>query len=225
MYESLQRLFDTGALPKSWTSGVVTMIPKTKAMQTPESLRPIALQTTRQKWLTNILLIQHEDVLVHCVPACSDTEASSSMSMAHGLFVMACGKEQRCHWTSKTRPPQCHTRWWRRRLALCAFRSCTFGYYCICCSAVPILGRQRIRPGGLPLPARGYAPRGPAVPSAILLGSVLCGLPTTRPRSGAHHHDVCGRPHHLSRQTGKPTLVGGGVEAGFLFWALLGVEG
>ena len=36
------------------------MIPKTKAMQTQDSLRPIALQTTRQKWLTNILLIQLE---------------------------------------------------------------------------------------------------------------------------------------------------------------------
>ena len=44
------------------------MIPKTKAMQTPDSLRPIALQTTRQKWLTNILLIQLEDVLLHCIP-------------------------------------------------------------------------------------------------------------------------------------------------------------
>ena len=45
------------------------MIPKTKAMQTPDSLRQIALQTTRQKWLTNILLIRMEDVLRHCIPA------------------------------------------------------------------------------------------------------------------------------------------------------------
>ena len=45
------------------------MIPKTKAMQTPHSLRPIALQTTRQKWLTNILLMQLEDVLLHCIPS------------------------------------------------------------------------------------------------------------------------------------------------------------
>ena len=45
------------------------MILKTKAMQTPDSLRPIALQTTRQKWLTNILLIQLEDVLLHCIPS------------------------------------------------------------------------------------------------------------------------------------------------------------
>ena len=45
------------------------MIPKTKAMQTPGSLRPIALQTTRQKWLTNNLLIQLEDVLLHYIPS------------------------------------------------------------------------------------------------------------------------------------------------------------
>ena len=45
------------------------MIPKTKAMQTPNSLRPIALQTTWQKWLTNILLIQLEDVFLHCIPS------------------------------------------------------------------------------------------------------------------------------------------------------------
>ena len=69
MYESLKRFLDTGTMPETWTSGVVTMIPKTKAMQTPDSLRPIALQTTRHKWLTNILLIQLEDVLLHCIPA------------------------------------------------------------------------------------------------------------------------------------------------------------
>ena len=69
MHESLKRFLDEGTMPETWTSGVVTMIPKTKAMQTPHSLRPIALQTTRQKWLTNILLIQLEDVLLHCIPA------------------------------------------------------------------------------------------------------------------------------------------------------------
>ena len=69
MYESLKRFLDAGTMPETWTSGVVTMIPKTKAMQTPDSLRPIALQTTRHKWLTNILLIQLEDVLLHCIPS------------------------------------------------------------------------------------------------------------------------------------------------------------
>ena len=69
MYESLQRFLDTSTMPETWTSGLVTFIPKTKAMQTPHSLRPIALQTTRQKWLTNILLIQLEDVLLHCIPS------------------------------------------------------------------------------------------------------------------------------------------------------------
>ena len=69
MYESLKRFLDAGTMPETWTSGVVTMIPKTKAMQTPDSLRPIGLQTTRQKWLTNILLIQLEDVLLHCIPS------------------------------------------------------------------------------------------------------------------------------------------------------------
>ena len=69
MNESLKGLLDMGTMPETWTSGVVTMIPNTKAMQTPDSLRPIALQTTRQKWLTNILLFQLEDVLLHCIPA------------------------------------------------------------------------------------------------------------------------------------------------------------
>ena len=67
MYDSMKRFLEVGKMPETWTSGVVTMIPKTKAMQTPDSLRPIALQTTRQKWLTNILLIQLEDVLLHCI--------------------------------------------------------------------------------------------------------------------------------------------------------------
>ena len=69
MYDSMKRFLEVGKMPETWTSGVVTMIPKTKAMQTPDSLPPIALQTTRQKWLTNILLIQLEDVLLHCIPS------------------------------------------------------------------------------------------------------------------------------------------------------------
>ena len=68
MYESLKRFLDMGTMPETWTSRVVTMIRKTKAMQTSESLRPIALQTTRQKWLTNIVLPQLKDVPLHCVP-------------------------------------------------------------------------------------------------------------------------------------------------------------
>ena len=38
MYDSLKRFVDVGKMPETWTSGVVTMIPKTKAMQTPHSL-------------------------------------------------------------------------------------------------------------------------------------------------------------------------------------------
>ena len=94
------------------------MIPKTKAMQTPDSLRPIALQTTGHNWLTNILLIQLEDVLLHCIPARKRasfvTEVSCNMSMVRGLCGMACKKERRCQWTSKMHFPRCHTRGWRR---------------------------------------------------------------------------------------------------------------
>ena len=68
MHASLKRFLNTGTMPQR-TSGVVTMIPKTKAMQIRDSLRPIALQTTRQKWLSNILLIQLEYVFLHCIPA------------------------------------------------------------------------------------------------------------------------------------------------------------
>ena len=46
MHESLKPFLNAGTMPVTWMSGVVTMIPKTKAMQTPDSLRPIALQTT-----------------------------------------------------------------------------------------------------------------------------------------------------------------------------------
>ena len=100
MHESLKRFLNTGTMPETWTSGVVTMIPKTRAMQTPDSLRPIALQTTRQMWLTNILVIQLEDVLLQGIPAqqtgfLRHTEPSSNMSMARRLSGMACRKERR----------------------------------------------------------------------------------------------------------------------------------
>ena len=47
MYESLKRFLGARTMPETWTSGVLTMIPGTKAMQPPGSLQPIALQTTR----------------------------------------------------------------------------------------------------------------------------------------------------------------------------------
>ena len=118
MDESLKNFLNTGTMPETWTSGVVTMTPKTKGMQTPNSLRPIALQTTRQKWFTNILLIELEDVLLHCIPAQQTgflrDRSILHMSMDRGLSEMACRMERRCHWTSKMRSPRCHTRWWRR---------------------------------------------------------------------------------------------------------------
>ena len=93
MYESLKRFLDAGTMPETWTSGVVTMNPKTKAMQTPDSLRPIALQTTRQKWLTNILLIRwrmyFSTASRHSKRVSFVTEVSSSMCMGHGLSGMA----------------------------------------------------------------------------------------------------------------------------------------
>ena len=67
MCNTMQRVIRVGCMPSSGTSAVVTMIPKTNAMQTLDMLRPIALQTTRQKWVTNILLILLKDVLQQCI--------------------------------------------------------------------------------------------------------------------------------------------------------------
>ena len=127
MYESLKRFLDAGTMPETWTSGVVTMIPKTKAMQTPDSLRPIALQTTRgsptfsrSSWRMYFSTASRHSKRVSFV-----TKVSSSMSMGHGLSGMAYVKERRCQWTSELRSPPCLTRWCRRHWVSCAYRSCT----------------------------------------------------------------------------------------------------
>ena len=191
MHESLKRFLDTGTMPETWTSGVVTMIPKTKAMQTPDLLRPFALQRLRQKWLTNILLIQLEDVLLHCIPAQQTGFLCHTSILQHvyGLRALWDGLQEGaalCVPYNVTRDgggvtgPNVHT--------VLVHPANTASTAC----AISVLSRQRISPGGLPLPARGYAPRGPSLPSAILSGSVLCYLPITRPRSRTHRHDVCG---------------------------------
>ena len=118
MYESLKRFLDVGTMPETWTSGVVTMIPKTKAMQTPDSLRPIALQTTGQKWLTNILLIQLEDVLLHCIPSQQTgfLRHRSILQHVYGSRALWDGLREGAAllWNSEMRFPRCLTRWCRR---------------------------------------------------------------------------------------------------------------
>ena len=44
------------------------MVPKSFGEPSVGNLRPIALQANRQKWVTNVLLIQLEDVLAQCIP-------------------------------------------------------------------------------------------------------------------------------------------------------------
>ena len=44
------------------------MVPKSFGEPSMGNLRPIALQTTRQKWVTNVHPIQLGDVLAQCIP-------------------------------------------------------------------------------------------------------------------------------------------------------------
>ena len=94
------------------------MIPKTKAMQTPDSLRPIALQTTRQKWLTNILLIQLEDVLLHCIPSQQTgfLRHRSILQHVYGSRALWDGLSEGAAFSVdlEMRFPRCLTRWCRR---------------------------------------------------------------------------------------------------------------
>ena len=63
MHACIKMFLNDRALPSDWPKGIVTMVPKSFGEPSVENLHPIALQTTRQKWITNVLLIQLEDVL------------------------------------------------------------------------------------------------------------------------------------------------------------------
>ena len=68
MFSCIKTFLTAGALPSGWMEGMITMVPKSFGEPYVVNLRPIALQTTRQKWETNVLLIQLEDVLAQCIP-------------------------------------------------------------------------------------------------------------------------------------------------------------
>ena len=61
------KTFLTGAPPSDWTEGIVTMVPISFGEPSVGNLRPM-LPTTNDKWVTNVLLIQSEDVLAQCIP-------------------------------------------------------------------------------------------------------------------------------------------------------------
>ena len=65
MLGSIKDFLEVGEVPKSWTDGIVTHIPKDSGMPVVMRLRPIALQTRRQKWLTNTIMLQLNDLLMH----------------------------------------------------------------------------------------------------------------------------------------------------------------
>ena len=68
MLKLMERILQEGPLPEAWFTAVVTMIPKASAISSPTMLRPIALQSVIQKWVTNMIPIQLEDILQHVVP-------------------------------------------------------------------------------------------------------------------------------------------------------------
>ena len=68
MLSCIKTFLTAGALPSDWAEGTVTMVPKSFAEPSVGNLRPIALQTTIQKWVTNVLLTQLENVSAQCIP-------------------------------------------------------------------------------------------------------------------------------------------------------------
>ena len=196
MYESLKRFLDVGIMPETWTSGVVTMIPKTKAMQTPDSLRPIALQTTRQKWLTNILLIQLEDVLFHCIPSQQTgfLRHRSILRHVYGSRALWDGLREGAALSVDFRnafPTMSHE-----------MVSAALGLMCILFLYIPPI-LHLLRAPYLYLGGKGYVPgvyhhpragtrQGDPFSPALFSMVASCDFPATRPGSRADYHDVCG---------------------------------
>ena len=68
MFSYIKTFLAAGALPFDWKKGIVSMVQKSFGEPFVGNLRPIALQTITQKWVTNVLLIQLEHVLAQCTP-------------------------------------------------------------------------------------------------------------------------------------------------------------
>ena len=196
MHESLKRSLDTGTMPEKWMSGVVTIIPKTKAMQTLDSLRPVALQTTRQNWLTNIFPIQLEDVLLHCIPAQQTGFLRHRTILQHvyGSRALWDGLHEGAALSVDFKnafPTMSHE-----------MVAAALGLMCIPFLYIRLI-LHLLRAPYLYFVGKGYTPgvyhypragtrQGDPLSPAFLPGGALCYLPTTRPRPRTHCHDVCG---------------------------------
>ena len=58
-----------GAIPEDWTATILKCIPKSILAETPDKQRPLALQNTKVKWVSAVMLLQIQDVLQAITPS------------------------------------------------------------------------------------------------------------------------------------------------------------
>ena len=59
----MEQFLAGGSVPEDWTATILKCIPKSISAETPDKQRPVALQNTRVKWVSAIMLPQLHDVL------------------------------------------------------------------------------------------------------------------------------------------------------------------
>ena len=69
MMDIMGQFLAGGAIPEDWTATILKCIPKSISAETPDKQRPLALQNTKVKWVSAVMLLQIQDVLQAITPS------------------------------------------------------------------------------------------------------------------------------------------------------------
>ena len=59
----MEQFLAGGSIQEDWTATILKCIPKSISAETPDKQRPLALQNTKVKWVSAVMLLQIRDVL------------------------------------------------------------------------------------------------------------------------------------------------------------------
>ena len=93
----MEQFLAGGSVPEDWTATILKCIPKSISAETPDKQRPLALQNTKVKWVSAIMLLQIHDVLQAITPSSQTGFLRGRQMVEHAIeAVDFWGRTRRC---------------------------------------------------------------------------------------------------------------------------------
>ena len=93
----MEQFLAGGSVPEDWTATILKCIPKSISAETPDKQRPLALQNTKMKWVSAIMLLHIHDVLQAITPSSQKGFLRGRQMVEHAIkAVDFWGRNRRC---------------------------------------------------------------------------------------------------------------------------------